>query len=208
MGDKLCNRYGNKGIISLVEKEELMPRLPNGEKIEIILNPIGLIARMNMGQLYEMYCGMISRELGKLIPTLKDRAKIINLIRQVYGHLDMSKNKATTTLLTKNLSKLPVTKFKQLVDEVKETGYYPIIIPPFLSPKHTDIENAMKVLGIKTAYNLTLPEYNTKTANKVPVGYMYISKLEHMGDAKIYGRSTGPVTSKTSQPTAGKRHDG
>jgi len=208
LGDKLCNRYGNKGIISLVEKEELMPRLPNGDKIEIILNPIGLIARMNMGQLYEMYCGMISRELGILIPTLKDRTKIINLIKLVYGHLDMSKNKATTTTLTKNLSKLSVAKFKQLVDEVKETGYYPIIIPPFLSPKHTDIENAMKVLGIKTAYNLTLPEYNTKTASKVPVGYMYISKLEHMGDAKIYGRSTGPVTSKTSQPTAGKRHEG
>jgi DNA-directed RNA polymerase beta subunit len=208
VSDKLCNRYGNKGIISLVEKDELMPRLPNGERIEIILNPIGLISRMNMGQLYEMYCGMISRELGRLIPLLKDRTKIINLIKKVYGNLDISKNKITTATLVKNLSSLPATIFKQLVDEVKETGYYPIIIPPFQSPKHTDIENAMKVLGLKTAYNLTLPEYNTKTSNKVPVGYMYISKLEHMGDAKIYGRSTGPVTSKTSQPTSGKRHEG
>ena len=208
LGDKLCNRYGNKGIISLVEKDELMPRLPNGDRVEIILNPIGLIARMNMGQLYEMYCGMIARELGNIIPTLKDRTKIVNLIKQVYSKLDMSKNKTTTTTLVKNLSKLPVTIFKRLVDEIKETGYYPIIIPPFLSPKHTDIENALKVVGLKTAYNLKLPEYNIKTASKVPVGIMYISKLEHMGDAKIYGRSTGPVTSKTSQPTSGKRHDG
>ena len=208
VSDKLCNRYGNKGIVSLVEKDELMPRLPNGEKIEIILNPIGLIARMNMGQLYEMYCGMISRELGLVIPALKDRAKIINLVKRVYGELDMSKNKATTASLVRNLTNLPVTKFKELVDQVKETGYFPIIIPPFKSPKHTNIENAMKILGLQTAYNLTLPEFNTKTRNKVPVGYMYISKLEHMGEAKIYGRSTGPVTSKTSQPTAGKRHEG
>jgi len=208
LGDKLCNRYGNKGIVSLVEKDELMPRLPNGDRIEIILNPIGLIARMNMGQLYEMYCGMIARELGKIIPILNDKTKIINLIKRVYGSLDMSKNKTTTTTLVNNLSKLPAPIFKQLVDEVKKTEYYPIIIPPFLSPKHTDIENALKIVGLKTAYNLTLPAYNTKTASKVPVGYMYISKLEHMGDAKIYGRSTGPVTSKTLQPTSGKRHEG
>jgi len=208
LGDKLCNRYGNKGIVSLVEKEELMPRLPNGDRVEIILNPIGLIARMNVGQLYEMHCGTISRELGKVIPTLKDKAKIINLIKKVYGHLDMSKNKATTTMLTKNLTKLSPTKFKQLVDQVKETGYYPIIIPPFQSPKHTDIINAMKELKLKPSYKLALPEFNAKTVKEVPVGYMYISKLEHMGDAKIYGRSTGPVTSKTAQPTSGKRHEG
>jgi len=208
LGDKLCNRYGNKGIISLVEKDELMPRLPNGERVEIIINPIGLIARMNMGQLFEMYCGLIAKELGTRIVELNNKAKIIKLIGQVYSHLDMSTNKKTTQLLVSNLTRLTATNFKKLVDQVKKTGFYPIIIPPFKAPKHTNIKNALKVLGLKTAYNLKLPEYNIKTKKTVPVGYMYVSKLEHLGDSKIYGRSTGPVTGKTAQPTSGKKHEG
>lgn len=208
LGDKLCNRYGNKGIISLIEKDELMPRLPNGDRVDIVLNPIGLISRMNIGQLYEMYCGLMAKELGTRIVALNNKAKIIALIKQVYSHLDMSPNKKTTQMLVANLSRLSPTNFKKLVDQVKETGFYPIIIPPFKAPKHTDIKNALKVLGLKTAYNLKLPEFNVKTKKAVPVGYSYISKLEHLGDSKIYGRSTGPVTGKTAQPTSGKKHEG
>jgi DNA-directed RNA polymerase beta subunit len=66
----------------------------------------------------------------------------------------------------------------------------------------------LKILGLKAGYNLYLPEYNTKTDHIVPVGYTYQSKLEHIGEMKIYGRSTGPVTGKTGQPTAGKRREG
>ena len=207
LGDKLCNRYGNKGIISLIEKDELMPRLPNGERVEIILNPIGLLARMNMGQLYEMYCGLMAKELGKRIPTLT-KAKTAALIRQVYGSLDMSTNKKNTEMIVGNISRLSATRYKEMVNQVKKTGFYPIIIPPFQAPKQNNIQNALKVLGLKTAYKLTLPQYNTKTSNAVPVGYMYISKLEHLGSEKIYARSTGPVTGKTAQPTAGKKREG
>lgn len=208
VGDKLCNRYGNKGIISLVEKDEYMPRLPNGERIEVILNPVGLISRMNFGQLYEMYCGLIARELGRIIPALNNKQKIISLIGKVYSYLDVSTDKKTTAMLVGNLNRLPATKFKELVIQVAKTGFYPIIIPPFKAPKHTDIRNALSVLKLKPAYNLLLPEYNVKTQKEVPVGYMYISKLEHLGGEKIYGRSTGPVTGKTAQPTAGKRREG
>ena len=69
-------------------------------------------------------------------------------------------------------------------------------------------KNALKILDLKPIYNLLLPEYNTKTVNGVPVGYMYMSKLEHLGSEKVYGRSTGPVTSKTAQPTSGKKREG
>jgi len=206
-GDKLCNRYGNKGIISLVEKDELMPRLPNGERVDIVLNPLGLLGRMNIGQLYEMYCGLMARELGRLIPTLT-KPKAIELIKKVYGPLDKSPNKKATTRLIANLSRLSTARYNELVAQVKKTGFYPIIIPPFKAPSHNDIKTSLNVLGLKTAYKLTLPEFNTKTAKAVPVGYMYIAKLEHMSDAKIYGRSTGPVSGKTSQPTAGKRNEG
>lgn len=207
LGDKLCNRYGNKGIISLLEKDELMPRLPNGDRLDIVFSPLGVLGRMNIGQLYEMYCGLMSRELGRRIPTMT-KPQVLVLIQKVYGALDTTPNKKSTLRLVNNIKNLSATKYKQLVDEVKETGFYPIIIPPFQAPSHKEVEKALKILGLKSKYKLKLPEYNTSTVNEVPVGYMYISKLEHMGDAKIYGRSTGPVAGKTSQPTAGKRNEG
>ena len=207
IGDKLCNRYGNKGIISIIEKDELMPRLPNGDRVEIVLNPLGLLGRMNIGQLYEMYCGLMARELGRRIPTMT-KAKAAALIKQVFSHLDKSKNKIATERLVKNIQRLNATGWAKFVAEIKKTGFYPIVIPPFKAPSHNDVKNALKVLDLKSAYKMKLPEYNTTTNHAVPCGYMYIAKLEHMGDAKIYGRSTGPVTGKTSQPTAGKRREG
>ncbi len=208
VGDKLAGRYGNKGIISLVQEDNLMPRMPNGERIEIILNPIGIVNRMNISQLYEMYTGLISKELANQITKAGTKAKVIALIKKVYAELDTSPNKRNTTTLVGGLNRLSATKFKGLIDEVQKTGFYPIIVPPFQSPNHRHIKRALKVLGLKSAYKLTLPEYNTKTARPVPCGYMYISKLEHLGAEKIYGRSTGPVTGKTGQPTSGKRREG
>ena len=208
IGDKLCNRYGNKGIISLIEKDELMPRLPNGDRVEIVLNPLGLLGRMNIGQLYEMYCGLMARELGRRIPKMKSKIQVAALIKKVFGEIDKSKNKEATERLTRNISRLNSTGYIKFIDEIKKSGFYPIIIPPFQAPSHNDIKRALKVLDLKSAYNLTLPEYNTKTKHVVPCGYMYMSKLEHIGESKIYGRSTGPVTGKTGQPTSGKRNEG
>ncbi len=208
LGDKLCNRYGNKGIISLVEEDNLMPRMPNGDRIDILLNPIGLIGRMNMGQLFEMYCGLISRELGRRIPMLS-KAKTASLIGNTFKYLDTSKNKLATKRLMRNIANLSAMKYKQFVEQVKKTGFYPIIIPPFQAPQKDDIGKALKTLNLKTGYNLKLPKYNgVKTTQAVPVGYMYISKLEHLGDAKLHARSTGPVVSKTMQPTSGKKKSG
>lgn len=208
IGDKLCNRYGNKGIVSLIEKDELMPRLPNGDRLELLFNPLGLISRMNIGQLYEMYCGFMARELGRMIPKMKNKNEVIKTIRDVYINLDTSPNKTFTESLVANLNRLSTSAFNNFVNEIKQTGFYPIVIPPFKAPKHNDIAKSLKVLNLKSSYKLTLPEFNTKTKYDVPVGVMYIGKLEHMGDAKIYGRSTGPVTGKTSQPTSGKRREG
>jgi DNA-directed RNA polymerase subunit beta len=207
LGDKLCNRYGNKGIISLLEKDELMPRMPNGDRLDIVFSPLGVLGRMNIGQLYEMYCGLMAKELGNRIPTMK-KAEVVALLKRVYGALDTSKNKQATQRLVSNISKLNPAGYAKLVTEVKRTGFYPILIPPFQAPSNKDIEKALKILGLKSAYKLKLPEFNATTSHAVPVGYMYICKLEHMGDAKIYGRSTGPVSGKTSQPTAGKRREG
>ena len=208
VGDKLAGRYGNKGIISLIQKDELMPRMPNGDRIEIILNPIGIVNRMNISQLYEMYTGLISKEMARRIISLGTKTKVIDLIKLVYSQLDTSPNKRNTTTLVAGLSRLSAPNFKVLMNQVKSTEFYPIIVPPFQAPNHKHIQGALKVLGLKSGYKLLLPDYNTKTAREVPCGYMYITKLEHLGAEKIYGRSTGPVTGKTGQPTSGKRREG
>jgi len=208
LGDKLCNRYGNKGIISLVEKDELMPRTPWGERLDIILNPLGVLGRMNMGQMFELYCGLLSKELAKRIVKAKSKAEIVKLLRVVLSYLDTSSNKKYTNQLVNNIAKFNPQQFNKMVAQIRSTNSVPIIIPPFQAPKHSDIKAALKVLGLQTGYNLKLPEFNTKTKNKVPFGYLYMAKLEHLGAEKVHSRSTGPVTGKTTQPTAGKRREG
>jgi len=208
IGDKLCNRYGNKGIVSLIEKDSLMPRTPTGDRVDIIFNPLGVLNRMNVGQIFEMYCGLISRELGRIIPKMKSKKEVINILKLIMSNLDSSKNKSSSNIFIKNLENLSTSNYNKFLNEVKEKGFVPIIIPPFQSPGQQQIKNALKSLNLKTAYNLYLPEFNRKTEKAVPYGYVYISKLEHIGSEKVFARSTGPIAGKSGQPTAGKRREG
>jgi len=208
IGDKLTNRHGAKGIVSLIEKDENMPRTPTGDRVDIILNPIGVVGRMNVGQLYELYTGLISKELGRQIIKLNNKTKIITLLNKVLPNLDMTKNKEFSKNLINKFRALNDTKFKLFIKQVKDSGSMTILIPPFKAPAYKEILAALKSLGLKGGYNLHLPEFNTKTKSKVPLGYMYILKLEHIAKDKLHARSTGPVTSKTSQPTAGKKREG
>lgn len=205
LGDKLCNRYGNKGIISLIEKDKYMPETPWGDKVDMIINPLGIINRMNIGQLYELYCGLISKGLALQIVSLNDKNKVTSLLQKVLPLLDKDSTNKFSSKMINNFKAISDKKFNELIMNIKNKKFFPIIIPPFKAPKFNGIQSALRVLGLETKYNLNLPEFNTKTKNKVPVGYQYISKLEHIGDLKIHSRSTGPVTGKTMQPTAGKR---
>ena len=208
LGDKLCNRYGNKGIISLIEKDELMPRTPWGERVDIVHNPLGVLGRMNIGQIYELYCGFISRALADKIVNTRSKVETIKLMKAVFSKLDRSKNQKFSNRFINNISKLSAPQFNKMVEQIKTNNSVPIIIPPFQGPTYKNILAALKVLGLKTAYHMKLPEYNTKTKNAVPFGYQYMSKLEHIGEMKIHTRSTGPTATKTKQPLAGKRREG
>ncbi|MFW6242596.1 MAG: hypothetical protein ACOC2W_00390 [bacterium] len=208
VGDKLANRFGNKGIISLIESVENMPKTDDGEAVDIILNPLGILGRMNLGQLFELYTGLISKELAKRAIELNNKDKFVKLLKKVLPLLDTTKQKEISTKFINKVNSLNDKKFKLLLDQIKKDNGVPIIIPPFKAPKHSQVYNAMKQLNLDSGYHLKLPEYNVKTKNKVPIGYMYISKLEHMGAEKLHSRSTGPVTGKVMQPTAGKRKSG
>ena len=208
LGDKIANRYGNKGIVSLVEKDENMPRTPWGERVEYIINPLGILSRMNMGQVYELYSGHIAKELHNRVVSVKDQTQIVNMMGKVLPILDRTDKKAFSTSMLKGMAAMSKAKWQKFIEETKQSGFVPILAPPFKSPTKEDLMKAMKVLKLKSGYNLFLPEFNTKTHSEVPVGYMYLYKLEHIGSLKIHARSTGPMTSKTRQPTAGKRREG
>jgi DNA-directed RNA polymerase beta subunit len=208
IGDKLCNRFGNKGIISLIEKDELMPRTPWGERLDIILNPLGVISRMNMGQIYELYCGLISRYVANQIKRGANKSEVISMFSAVVKGLDTSPNNKFSTKFLANLKKLSTAQYNKMIDQIKNAGYIPIIVPPFKAPSHKQILPLLKKFNLKTGYNLSLPEFNTKTKNSVPFGYLYIAKLEHIGKDKLHSRSTGPTVGKILQPTGGKRREG
>lgn len=207
ISDKLTGRYGNKGVICYIEKTENLPRTPWGEPVDIVLNPIGIIGRMNVGQLYELYCGLISKDLAVKISQLDSRKKIISLLSDILPRLDVTKNKEYSSNSIREIENMSESKFIDLVTNIRKKGFVPIIVPPFKSPNYKQIMDVLKRLNLQTGYNLYLPEFNTYTKEKVPVGYTYINKLEHMGELKIHSRSTGPVT-QTRQPTRGKRNEG
>lgn len=208
VGDKLTNRHGAKGIISLIEKDENMPISPTGDRIDIILNPVGIIGRMNVGQFYETYTGLISHELGRQIIKLNSKPKVVALLNQVLPKLDTTKNKEFSKGLISKFRGMSAAMFTKFMNQVKASGSMTILIPPFKAPAYKEILAALKVLKLKPGYKLRLPEYNTTTKYPVAVGYLYMLKLEHIGSEKLHVRSTGPITSKTFQPTAGKRKDG
>lgn len=208
LGDKLCNRYGNKGIVSLVEKEENMPRAPWGEPVDIITNPLGISNRMIVGQLYEMYCGLISKTLAKNMVSMNSQEKSLQLLKRTLPKLDMTKNKQLTTGFLQNFSRMRPINFKDMIDQMKENMFFPIVIPPFKAPGQSEIASCLRELGLKPGYKVYLPEFGVKTYHEVPVGYMYFNKLEHIGEMKLHARSTGPIQSKTGQPLAGKRREG
>jgi DNA-directed RNA polymerase beta subunit len=208
IGDKLTNRFGAKGVIALVEKETDMPLTPWGDRVEIITNPIGIIGRMNMGQLFELYTGLISKSLAIQFKTLKTKEQVLALLKKVYPKLDGTKNREMSTRFLNNLAKLSPAKFKEFMNQINKSGFVPIIIPPFNAPPYQNISEALKSINLKSGYKLKLPEFNTYTKQEVPVGYMYIQKLEHISELKAHSRATGPITGKTRQPTSGKRREG
>ncbi len=207
LGDKLTGRYGNKGIISLVEKDENMPRTPWGETLDVVLNPVGVIGRMNIGQLYELYTGLISKDLYVRISKNNSRTTVISLLKRVLTIFDNSPNKQFSTRFINNISNLNDNQYKIFIKSIMQRKFFPLVFIPFQSPNLNQIKSVMKVLNLQSGYNLYLPEYNVKTHHKVPVGYSYISKLEHIAELKIHARSTGKLT-RLEQPTGGKKLEG
>ena len=118
---------------------------PWGESVDIILNPIGVLGRMNIGQIYELYCGLIARDMAVSISKMTNRQQVINLFKKVLPKLDMTKNKEYSTKTIIGLEKLSDKKFLEMVTKIRTKGFSPIIVPPFKSPNYNEILEVLNV---------------------------------------------------------------
>nr|AGH24326.1 RNA polymerase subunit beta [Reclinomonas americana ATCC 50283] len=204
VGDKLTGRYGNKGVISRILSIEDMPYLKDGTPIDIILNPLGVSSRMNIGQLLECHLGFAGIELSKKLQKIlfQYNHNLLNKTRIFLSNLYLNK-KEFLQLNTLNENQL-ILLSKNLIHGIN------ISTSIFDSAKNKDIDNLLRMSGLKVQSKVELIDGITGTLldNTVTVGYMYMMKLNHLVDHKIHGRSTGPYNVITQQASKGKSRNG
>ena len=201
-GDKMAGRHGNKGVISRVLPKEDMPYLADGTPVEIVLNPLGVPSRMNIGQLLELHLGWAGRGLGEKINyMLEKRFEIDKLKDLIYGIYPKDEVKSW-------LQKASDKQVKALADQLS-TGVR-FSTPAFDGATEKDIEDMLELADLDKSGKTTL--FNGITgeafAEEVTVGVMYMLKLHHLVDEKIHARSTGPYSLVTQQPLGGKAQFG
>lgn len=220
VGDKMAGRHGNKGVISVVLPVEDMPFLEDGTPVDIVLNPLGVPSRMNVGQILETHLGLAANRLGRLlgkeIENLKDRESIIETIVKYYSIVDQvsdsllaKRRQEDTENLKRHLQDLDDEKFYSLVKDLTKIGI-PVETAIFESATEDDIKQMLTSAGIKETGKVKLIDGRTGEPfdMEVTVGYMYMLKLIHMVDDKIHARSTGPYSLITQQPLGGRAQFG
>ncbi len=201
-GDKMSGRHGNKGVVSKIVPIEDMPYMENGKPVDIVLNPLGVPSRMNVGQILETHLGWACKEFGENIKKLIDEnqkkiektEKISNFLKSVYGK----------EIFEQSLDKLNKTEFKDLCENL-ENGI-PIATPVFDGAKESDVTEMLKLANLPASGQTYLWDGRTgeKFDRAVTVGIIYMLKLHHLVEDKIHARSTGPYSLVTQQPLGGK----
>ena len=203
-GDKMAGRHGNKGVISVIKPVEDMPYDEKGEPIDIVLNPLGVPSRMNVGQVLETHMGMAARGLGvKIDAMLKKQAKtaeIRKLLQEIYDVGD--------TVYGTDLKELNDDEVLELAGNLRKG--VPIATPVFDGASEVELKKLLTLADLPESGQLEL--YDGRTGDKfdrpVTVGYMYMLKLNHLVDDKMHARSTGSYSLVTQQPLGGKAQFG
>ena len=201
-GDKMSGRHGNKGVVSKIVPVEDMPYMENGKPVDIVLNPLGVPSRMNVGQILETHLGWACSELGSQIneliknyqKDLKQNGQITELLKKIYG-----KEKFENTI-----SELSNSEFKDLC--VNLTNGLPVSTPVFDGAKVKDVTEMLNNAKLPKSGQTILWDGQTgeKFDREVTVGIIYMLKLHHLVEDKIHARSTGPYSLVTQQPLGGK----
>jgi DNA-directed RNA polymerase subunit beta len=205
-GDKMAGRHGNKGVISRILPIEDMPHLEDGQQVDIVLNPLGVPSRMNVGQILETHlgwaCAGLGRQIGDIVDKLKRDGKVEKTdplrkaLKHMYGAHD------------ERLAELDDAGLLELSENLRDG--VPVATPVFDGAKESDIVEMLKQAGLSDSGQVTLYDGRTGDAFKraVTVGYIYMLKLHHLVDDKIHARSIGPYSLVTQQPLGGKAQFG
>ena len=200
-GDKLAGRHGNKGVISVIMPEEDMPYDENGEPVDIVLNPLGVPSRMNVGQVLETHLGWAAKELGTKIGNMIDSEARASEIR---GFLSDIYEKDGS----QDLSSLKDAEILDLAENLREG--VPMATPVFDGAKESEVKAMLELAGLPSSGQTQLFDGRTgeKFDRKTTLGYMYILKLNHLIEDKMHARSTGSYSLVTQQPLGGKAQFG
>ena len=202
-GDKMAGRHGNKGVISEIMPIEDMPYDNEGNPVDIVLNPLGVPSRMNVGQILETHMGSAAKGIGdKINKMIKAKAKADELKK----YLDALYNKNAT--IKEDLNSLNNSEIQTLAGNL--TDGLPIATPVFDGAKESEIKELLNLADLPESGQLTLFDGRTgrKFERPVTVGYMYMIKLNHLVDDKMHARSTGSYSLVTQQPLGGKAQFG
>ena len=202
-GDKMAGRHGNKGVISTIVPVEDMPYMEDGTPVDIVLNPLGVPSRMNVGQVLETHLGWAAKGLGlrigEMLAANESYSKVRGFLNELYNKSGGQKadldslNETETLELARNLA-----------------SGVPIATPVFDGADEDEIKNLLELAGLPRSGQTTLYDGRTGVAfdRPVTVGYMYMLKLNHLVDDKMHARSTGPYSLVTQQPLGGKAQFG
>ncbi len=201
-GDKMAGRHGNKGVISMIVPVEDMPYDENGTPVDIVLNPLGVPSRMNIGQVLETHLGWAASGLGVRIGEMLDAQAKIHELRNYLGDIYNASGKK------EDLDSLSDEEIIALANNLRKG--VPMATPVFDGASESEIKRMLRLAGLPESGQTTL--YNGRTGEtferQVTVGYMYILKLNHLVDDKMHARSTGPYSLVTQQPLGGKAQFG
>jgi DNA-directed RNA polymerase subunit beta len=203
VGDKMAGRHGNKGVVSRIMAEEDMPYTQDGRPVDIVLNPLGVPSRMNVGQILETHLGMGGLALGWQIQKMLDSKYSDSEIKaQILKIFEGDKDVA------KMLSKLTNDEARQVAQKLKKGVHY--ASPVFDGAPEQAIKSSLSLAGVPESGQQVLFDGRTGEAfeQEVTVGVMYVLKLHHLVDDKIHARSIGPYSLVTQQPLGGKAQFG
>ncbi len=201
-GDKMAGRHGNKGVISKIVPVEDMPYMDDGTPVDVVLNPLGVPSRMNVGQILETHLGWAAKGLGaKIGSMLKAHAKIAELRK----YLNLIYNSSGKS---ENLADFSDEEVMRLAYNLKEG--VPFATPVFDGANETEIKDMLELAGLPRDGQVVLKNGHTGEPfdRPVTVGYMHVLKLHHLVDDKMHARSTGPYSLVTQQPLGGKAQFG
>jgi len=201
-GDKMAGRHGNKGVISKIVPIEDMPYMENGKPVDVVLNPLGVPSRMNVGQILETHLGWACSELGeKINQIIKQNSDVKKRIKSVS---EILKKVYDTNIYEKKIKLLKEKEINELTKTL--SSGVPISTPVFDGASVQDVTDLLKLADLPTSGQTSLWDGRTgeKFDRKVTVGTIYMLKLHHLVEDKIHARSTGPYSLVTQQPLGGK----